>query len=106
MTLQLSEIDYPPCWPDQHSLLVTASGCLLIGAKPGDFQVRLDEPRFLEAFDAWWESAPDAFKGVWMQADLAEAVDAFIATVPQREHMLDWVRHLELLAERLREAAR
>ena len=81
--LQLSEIDYPPCWPDRYSLRVTASGCLLTDATPGDFQVWLDEPRLLELFEAWMGKAPDNFIGVWLQADLAEAVDDFIAGCPE-----------------------
>jgi hypothetical protein len=105
MTLQLSEIDYPPCWPDAFTLRVTASGCILTDEVPGDFQVWLDEPRLLEVVESWMTGAPDDFMGVWLHADLAEAVDDFIAMCPERGDLLDWARHLEIMAARLREAA-
>ena len=105
MMLQLSEIDYPPEWPDRHTLRVTASGCMLTDDAPGDFQVWIDEPRLVETIDAWMNAASDDSMGAWLRADLAEAVDDFIAMCPEREHLLDWARHFEMLAARMREAS-
>lgn len=105
MTLQLSEIDYPPCWPDRHSLRVTASGCMLTEEQPGVFQVWLVEPRLREMLAALPVEVRDDF-AVWFQADLAEAVDAFIGDCPEPNHLLDWALHLELLAAQLRNASR
>lgn len=106
MTLQLSEIDYPLSWPDQHTLRATASGCMLTEHMPGDFEVWIDDARFIEVVHSWYDNATDNFQGLWLRADLSEAIDDFIATLPEPEHMLDWAMNFELLAARLRTAAR
>ena len=105
LPLPLSEVDYPPCWPDKHSLQVTASGCMLTDDKPGDMQVWIDDDRLLEVFRSWFDDAQDEF-AVWMRADLGEAVDDMIGLGAEPEHLLDWALHLELLAAKLREAAK
>ena len=104
MPLQLSEIDYPPCWPDRYSLRVTASGCLLMGEQPGDLRLWLEEPGLSEMLAALPEEHRDDF-ALWLRADLAEAVDYFIVECPEPQNLLDWALHLELLAAQLRNAA-
>jgi hypothetical protein len=108
LPLQLSEIDYPPCWPDRYSLRIVASGAMLTGDAPGEFAVWLDEPRLHETLETLQKS-PGGLPtdgALWLACDLAEAVSDFIAIGGHSpaEH-LDWALHLELLAARIREGA-
>lgn len=106
MTLSPNQIDYPPCWPDRHSLRVQASGCMFEDERPGEFQVYLDAERLVEFIEAWnVTEIPRNNFAIWFQTTLPEAVDDFIAAEPEPRQLLDWALHLEFLAAKLRDAA-
>lgn len=103
--MSLSQIDYPPHWPDRHVLQIAASTCQFLDDQPGRIDMCLGREQVIEMLQALGASPlGDEFLGIAIRSELEMAADHLIDFGADKESLLDWALHLELLAAKLRQA--